>query len=152
MKSTSQNQENQISRYLTVQGRIEILIGLEFRGISWYKFILRFVFNLNLQLTKISPPCRISIWISFTISSLIFQGTGCMSPGSPDCLGRLRRRHTPAYESPTQIRLIFWVSNESLPKSRLLTILSPCSYAVAKAHRLPYFQRSFSRKEPYDYN
>ena len=27
------NRENQISRYLTVQSRIEILIGFEFRGI-----------------------------------------------------------------------------------------------------------------------
>jgi len=75
--STSQNRENRISRYLTVQSRIEILIGFEFRGISRYKFKSRFLFNLNLQLTKISPPFRISICISFTISSLIFQGTGC---------------------------------------------------------------------------
>jgi len=35
------------------------------------------MFNLTSQLTKISPPFRISICISFTISSLIFQGTGC---------------------------------------------------------------------------
>jgi len=32
------------------------MIGFEFRGISRYKFKLRFLFNLNLQLTKISPP------------------------------------------------------------------------------------------------
>ena len=91
---TSQNRENQISLYLTVQSRIEILIGFEFRGVSRYKFKLRFMFNLNLQLTKISPPFRISIRISSTISSLIFQGTRCGSPGSPVCLGRLRRRHS----------------------------------------------------------
>jgi len=36
--STSQNWENQISRYLTVQSRIEILIGFEFWGILRYKF------------------------------------------------------------------------------------------------------------------
>jgi len=42
-KSTCQNRENQISRYLTVQSRIEILIGFEFRGISRYKFKLRFL-------------------------------------------------------------------------------------------------------------
>ena len=76
--NSSQNRENQISWYLTVQSRIEILIAFEFRGISRYKFELRFLFNLNLQLTKISPPFRISICISFTNSSLIFQGTGCM--------------------------------------------------------------------------
>ena len=35
------------------------------------------LFNLNLQLTKISPPFRISITIEFSISSLIFHGTGC---------------------------------------------------------------------------
>jgi len=58
--STSQDRENQISRYLTVQSRIEILIGFEFRGILQYKFKLRFLFNLNLQLTKICPPFRIS--------------------------------------------------------------------------------------------
>jgi len=77
-RSTSPNQENQISRCLTVQSRIEIFIGFEFRGILRYKFKLRFLFNLNLQLTKISPPFRISICILFTISSFIFQGTGCI--------------------------------------------------------------------------
>ena len=77
---TSQNRENQISRYLTVQIRIEILIGFEFRCISRYKFKLRFWFNVNMRLTKISPPFRISICISLTISSLIFSGTGCMRP------------------------------------------------------------------------
>jgi len=76
-QSTSPNRENQISRYLTVQSRIEILIVFEFWGISRYKFKLRFLFNLNLQLTKISPPFRISITIEFSISSLIFRGTGC---------------------------------------------------------------------------
>ena len=72
-------EKNQISRYLTVQSRIEILIGFALRGISRYKFKLRFLFNLNLQLTKVSLPFRISICISFTISSLIFQGTGCIA-------------------------------------------------------------------------
>jgi len=42
-----------------------------------YKFKLRFLFNLNLQLTKISPPFRNSSTIWFSISSLIFHGTGC---------------------------------------------------------------------------
>ena len=69
----------------------------EFLGISQYKvessFWLYFnsevsrgsnsnwdsLFNLNLQLTKISPPFRNSMCISFTISSLIFQGTGCIN-------------------------------------------------------------------------
>ena len=58
------------SRYLTVQSRIEILIGFEFRGISRYKFKLRFLSNLNLQLIKISPPFRISICISALIIGL----------------------------------------------------------------------------------
>ena len=75
--SICQNRENQISRYLTVQIRIEILIGFEFRCISRYTFKVRLCFNLNVQLTKISPPFRISICISLTISSLIFAGTGC---------------------------------------------------------------------------
>ena len=65
--------------YLTVQSEIEILIGFEFRGISRYKFKLRFWLNLNLQLTEISPPFRISIYVSVTTLSLIFQGTGCTS-------------------------------------------------------------------------
>jgi len=60
--STSQNRENQISWYLTVQSRMEILIGFELRRVLQYKFKLRFLFNLNLQLTKISPPFR--IWIT----------------------------------------------------------------------------------------
>jgi len=59
---------NQISRCITVQSPIEILIGFEFRGMLRYTFKLRFLFNLNLQLTKISPPFRISICISCTIS------------------------------------------------------------------------------------
>ena len=54
-RSSRQNRENQIGRYLTVESRIEILIGFEFRGISLYKFKLRFLFDLNLQLTEISP-------------------------------------------------------------------------------------------------
>jgi len=51
---------------------------IKYRGILRYKFKLRFLFTLNLQLTKISPPFRISITILFSISSLIFHGTGCM--------------------------------------------------------------------------
>ena len=50
-------------RYLTVQSRIVILIGFEFRSILQYKFKLRFLFNLNLQLNAISHLCRISITI-----------------------------------------------------------------------------------------
>jgi len=75
-QSTSHNREIRISRYLTVQTRIEILIGFQFRGFSRYNFRLRFwiICNLNFQLTKISPPFRISSCISFSISSLIFQG------------------------------------------------------------------------------
>ena len=46
-----------------VQSRTEILIGSEFRGILRYKFRLRFLLNLNLQLTNISPPFRFSICI-----------------------------------------------------------------------------------------
>jgi len=72
--STSQNRETQISQYLTVQIRIEILIGFEFLWISRYKFKLRFWFNLNLQLAKISPQFRISICISLIIWSLILSG------------------------------------------------------------------------------
>jgi len=36
---------------------------IKFRGVLRYKFNLRFLLNLNLQLTKISPPFRISITI-----------------------------------------------------------------------------------------
>ena len=64
---------------------------LKFTGMSRYKFKSRFWLNLNsfvcpstnsncdvsLQLTKISPPIRISIFISTIIPSLIFHGTGC---------------------------------------------------------------------------
>jgi len=64
---------------------------LKFLCISRYKFKLRFWLNLNffgspgtnsnlmlgVQLTKISPPFRISICISTIISSLTFHGTGC---------------------------------------------------------------------------
>ena len=50
---------------------------LEFLSISRYKFKSRFWFDLNVQLTKIFPPFRISICIPTSISSLIFQGTGC---------------------------------------------------------------------------
>jgi len=42
-----------ISRYLTVQSRMEILIGFEFRGILRHMFKLRFLFDFNVQLTKI---------------------------------------------------------------------------------------------------
>ena len=59
----SPNREIQFSRYLTVKSRIEILIGFEFRGILRYKFKTTIQFNLDLQLTKISPPFRISITI-----------------------------------------------------------------------------------------
>jgi len=86
--SICQNRENQISRYLPVQSRIEILIGFEFRGISRYKFKFKFLFNLNLQSTKISPPFRISITIQFSISSLIFHGTGCTSHSIPEIWSR----------------------------------------------------------------
>jgi len=58
------HQSFSISRY-----KVE-LIGFEFRGILRYKFNLRFLFNLNLQLTKISQSFRISICISFTISCI----------------------------------------------------------------------------------
>ena len=42
-----------ISRYLTVQSRMEILIRFEFRGILRHMFKLRFLFDFNVQLTKI---------------------------------------------------------------------------------------------------
>jgi len=85
----SQNRENEISRYLTVQSRIEILIGFEFRGILRYKFKLRFLFNLNLQLTNMSPTFRISITtnqrqtknqkkIHSVFESHPLHGTGCL--------------------------------------------------------------------------
>ena len=45
----------------------------DFLRISRYKFKSRFWFDLNLQLTKIFPPFRISICIPTSISSLIFQ-------------------------------------------------------------------------------
>jgi len=37
---------------------IPLLIGFEFRGISRYKFKLRFLFHLNLQLTKNLPTIQ----------------------------------------------------------------------------------------------
>jgi len=61
-------EKNQISRYLAVQIRFEILVEL-FICISRYKFESRFLFNLNLKLTKISPPFRILICIPTSISS-----------------------------------------------------------------------------------
>jgi len=48
----------------TVQSRNGIWIGFEFRGISQFKFKLKFLFDLNL------------------ISILIFHGTGCTSDGN----------------------------------------------------------------------
>ena len=65
-----------ISRY-KVESSFWIRFAL--RGISRYKFKLRFLFDLNWQLAKVSLPFRISICISFAISSLIFQGTGCIT-------------------------------------------------------------------------
>jgi len=71
--SIGQNRDTQISRYLAVLTRIEILVEFEFLCIFLrYKFKSRFWFNLNLQLTKISPLFRISICIPTSISSLIF--------------------------------------------------------------------------------
>jgi len=81
IQSTSQNRETQIPRYLAVQIRIETLVGFEFLCISRYKFKSRFWFYLKQQLTKISPPFRISICISLTILCLIFLETGCKRPG-----------------------------------------------------------------------
>jgi len=49
---------------------------IEFLCISRYKFKFGFWFHLNLQLTKISPPFRISICVSLTIWCLVFSGTG----------------------------------------------------------------------------
>ena len=57
------NRETHFSRYLAVQIRNEILVESEFLCISRNKFKSRYWFNLNLQLTKISPPFRISITI-----------------------------------------------------------------------------------------
>ena len=76
--STSQSRETQIPRYLAVLIRVEILLGFKFLCISRYKSKLRFWFNLNLKLTKISPPLRILICISWSISSLVFSGAGCI--------------------------------------------------------------------------
>jgi len=50
--------------------------SIEFLCISRYKFKFGFWFHLNLQLTKISPPFRISICVSLTIWCLVFSGTG----------------------------------------------------------------------------
>ena len=52
-----------IARYKDEMRRKKIVNGCQVRGISRYKFKLRFLFHLNLQLTKISPPFRILITI-----------------------------------------------------------------------------------------
>ena len=91
-ESTSQNRETQIPRSLALQIRIEMLIEFasEFLCISPCKFKLRFTLNLIMQLTKISPPFRISICIPLTITSLtgIFSGTDCVRDMlGPDWVG-----------------------------------------------------------------
>ena len=70
--STSPNRVSPIPRYLAVQIRIDILLLFEFLCISRYKSKLSFWLNLNVQLTKISSPARISICISTSISSFVF--------------------------------------------------------------------------------
>ena len=62
-----------VSRY---KFELRFWLNLNF-CISRYKFKSRFGFHLNVQLTKISPPFRISICIPTSILSLIFHGTGC---------------------------------------------------------------------------
>jgi len=70
-----------ISRYKV---GLKFWFDFQFPGISRYRFKLRFLYKLNLQLTKISPPLRISIGISLTISSLgvFYQKTGCSNEAS----------------------------------------------------------------------
>ena len=99
---------------------------LKFVAISRYKSELRFWLNLNssvsrgtnsnldlnLQLTKISRPFRISICIPTTISSLIFSATGCTW-----------KSNLPWLEgNGTQIHVNFWVFAEIDPTTWGLTV------------------------------